>query len=137
MSFINGKIDNLPSNNHDKNQMLEDVHEIIFSGCVVLGQRDFRQILLLLHVIVLISNVPTQWFSEVEKEISILANEDKTGGIGVKLRPDLLKMLTDIRTHKFVLSFCCLLESLQNDCDKKSHKDGTDKQRIGEEEDCC
>jgi hypothetical protein len=69
-----------------------------------------------------------------DQEFPVLANQHETCGIGVKLRPHLLEMLANVSTHKLILTLSCLLESLKNDSNEKSHEDCTHQESVGEKE---
>jgi hypothetical protein len=125
------KVHDFSPNNHYQDQLLEDIHKVVLSARIIFGQGDLRKVLLLLHEVVLICHIPSQWFSKFDQEFPVLANQHETCGIGVKLRPHLLEMLANVSTHKLILTLSCLLESLKNDCNEKSHEDCTHQESVG------
>jgi len=48
------EIDDFSSDDHNEDQLLEDIHEVVFHASVVLGENNFLHVLLLLQIVVLI-----------------------------------------------------------------------------------
>jgi hypothetical protein len=64
MLILYAKINNLPANNHDKNEMLENVHEVILSSSIVYRQTYLSLIFNLLHIVIVVANIPPQWVAQ-------------------------------------------------------------------------
>lgn len=60
MLILYAKINNLSANNHDKYEMLEDVHEVILSPSIIYRQTYLSLIFNLLHVVIVVANIPPQ-----------------------------------------------------------------------------
>ena len=104
--------------------MLKDVHEVILSSCIVDGKAYFFQVLILLHVVIIIGDVPSEWISEGQQELRVRMFPDETRGVRVELGPDISEMLAEVSVHEFVLSVCCEFERLQNNCDEEAKEYG-------------
>lgn len=66
MLVLDTKVDNLSSDDHKEDQVLEDVHEVVLGACVILGQSYLLEVLLLLQKVVVEGHIPTQWLSKLE-----------------------------------------------------------------------
>jgi len=127
---LDTKVDDLSSDDHQEDQMLEDVHEVVLGACVILGQSYLGEVLLLLQKVVVEGHIPTQWLSKLEQKVLVLANKYEAGSIWVKLGPHLLEMLANVCTHEFVLSLGRLLEGLQDNGDEQLHEDCANQKRV-------
>ena len=58
------EVDDLSSDDHYQDKLLKDVHKRVLAVPVVLGQGYQREIFLLLHIIMLISNIPAERLSQ-------------------------------------------------------------------------
>ena len=58
------EVDDLSSDDHYQDKLLKDVHKRVLAVSVVLGQSYQREIFLLLHIIMLISNIPAERLSQ-------------------------------------------------------------------------
>jgi hypothetical protein len=114
--------------------VLEDIHEVVLGACVIFGQSYLREVLLLLQKVVVESHIPTQWLSQLEQKVLVLADKQEAGSIWVKVGPNLLEMLANVCAHEFVLPLCRLLEGLQDNSNKQLHEDCANQKRVGEKE---
>lgn len=104
--------------------MFKDVHEVIFSSCVVNWQACLGQVLKLLHVVIVICNIPSERVSQGLQKPRIRVLPDKTRSIWVEPCPDISEMLAQMCVHEFVLPVSREFESLQNDCDEEAKENG-------------
>jgi hypothetical protein len=65
MLVLDAKVDDLSSDDHKKDQVLENVHEVVLGASVILCQSYLLEILLLLHKVVVEGHIPTQWLSKL------------------------------------------------------------------------
>ena len=42
MLILDGKVDNLSADNHDEDELLENIHKLVLGARIILGQRYFR-----------------------------------------------------------------------------------------------
>ena len=63
---LDSKVDNLSSDDHQEDQVFEDVHEVVLGAGVILGQGYLLEVLLLLQKVVIEGHIPTQWLAKLE-----------------------------------------------------------------------
>jgi len=85
---LHGEVDDLSPDDHDEDEVLEDVHEQEVVLLVVPGECHLLQVLHLLDVVVIIGNVPTERLAHCEQELGIGRHRDETRRIGVEDGPD-------------------------------------------------
>ncbi len=78
MSLLESKVNDFSPDDHDQDEVLKNVQEIIFSHRVVLGQTYLSKVRHLFQVVVLKGHVPTQWLPKLYQEPRILIYLNKT-----------------------------------------------------------
>ena len=58
MPRLNRKVDYLSSDDHNEDKMLENVHQIVFLGAIMLRQAYLGKVLLLLDKVMLVCYIP-------------------------------------------------------------------------------
>jgi hypothetical protein len=62
--ILNAKINNLSSNNHNKDEMFKDIHEMILSSRIINRQTNLSLVFKLFHIVVVVANIPAQWVTQ-------------------------------------------------------------------------
>ncbi len=60
MLSFDREVDDFSADDHDKDQLFKDVHEVILAARIVDGQADLREVLSLLWKVIIVCNVPAE-----------------------------------------------------------------------------
>ena len=110
MLETDAKVYDLSSDDHNEDQVLKNVHELILTLSIVFGETDLRQVLMLLDKVVIERGIPPKGLSKVKKEPRVILNLDKACSIGVVEGPAVSEVLAQVATHKLAIFFHRLVE---------------------------
>lgn len=127
-------MDDLPSQNHDKDKVLEHVHIFKLGLHVVPGEVQKREVFLLLYEIVLKAQVPPQGVSKRYKELRVHSIIDEASGVRVEASPHISEVVSQFWVDELVVMLSNVLEGLEDHCNEQSKEDGTYWYRVGEKE---
>ena len=127
------KVDYLSADDHDEDQMLEDVHELVLTFRVVLWETDLRQVLMLLDEVVIERRIPPKGLPQVEEEPLVVLHFDEAGSVGVVEGPAVSEVLAQIATHELAISLRRLMEGRQDDRYEQPQEDHAHQDCEGEE----
>ena len=75
------EMDYFPPDNHQQNQVLKDIHEIVLFLTVEFRQLDLGKVFLLLDEVVLKTDIPSEWVSKLDQKSSVALSLDEICGL--------------------------------------------------------
>ena len=74
-------MDNFSPDNHQQNQVLKDIHEVVLFLTVEFRQLDFGKVFLLFDEVVFKTDVPAEGVSKLDQKPSVALSLDKICGL--------------------------------------------------------
>ena len=89
-------IEDLSPDDHDEDEVFEDVREVDVALLVVPGEGHLPQVLHLLDVVVIVGDVPAEGLPEGEQELRVRGHRDEASRVGVEEGPNDPEVLREV-----------------------------------------